>query len=471
MNIKEQSTNTNEVSVALGELRKSIDEIDDRLVELLKQRAALALEIAAAKAQAGKPTYIPERELEVLERVTAGDIGPMPEESLRIIFREIMSASRALQRSVGDKTEVNMLPLVNDAFLTLKPYIPGKPVSETKRELGLTDVIKLASNENPYGPSPKAISAATLALEQVNDYPDGGAFYLRQALAKHWGLDAKNFVVGNGTNEIIEMVVHTFLRHDENLLYTNPSFVIYKLAAQAIGCAVKEVPATADLRHDLKALARAVEKKTKLVFLDNPNNPTGGYNNRAELEAFFNDIPDDVVVVLDEAYFEYATAKDYPSGFDYLNKRQRLLVMRTFSKCYGLAGMRVGYAVGNFELIEYINRGRQPFNVNSVAQAAAIAAIEDHEHVEKSVQQNHQEMVRMLPLLRSMGLKVYDSQANFLLVDFHRDGEQLFTQMLHEGIIVRPMGPYGLPTSLRITIGTRSQNDRMIAVLTRILEK
>jgi histidinol-phosphate aminotransferase len=206
-----------------------------------------------------------------------------------------------------------------------------------------------------------------------------------------------------------------------------------------------------------------------LVFLDNPINPTGRYNSRAELEAFFGDLPDDVLVVLDEAYREYATASDYPNGLDYLGRRSRLLVMRTFSKCYGLAGLRVGYGVGQPELIDYINRGRQPFNVSLLAQSAAIAALGDRQHVEKSTRLNHEEMERLVPLLRARGLGVTDSQANFLLVDFHQDAEAVFSRLLREGVIVRPLRPYGLLTSARITVGSRSQNDRLLFALSRVL--
>ena len=362
-----------------------------------------------------------------------------------------------------------MLPLVNEAFLTLQPYVPGKPVAETERELGITDVVKLASNENPYGPSPKAVAALGGALHDVAEYPDGGAYYLRQALARKHHVDVGDVVVGNGTNEIIEMVIRTFLRPDETMLYTQPSFVMYKIAAQAAGRQVKVVNARADLAHDLAALAKAVDACTKLVFLDNPINPTGRYTTKSELEAFFDDIPDDLLVVLDEAYIEYASAPDFPRAVDYLAKRERLLVSRTFSKCYGLAGLRVGYAVGNRELIEYMNRGRQPFNVSIPAQVAALAALSDQDHVEMSTRLNRREMDRLVPLLRARGLGVTDSQANFVLVDFHRDGEEIFNRLLREGVIVRPLRPYALQTSARITIGTQAQNDRLLSALDRVL--
>jgi len=362
-----------------------------------------------------------------------------------------------------------MLPLVNDAFLTLTPYVPGKPIQETERELGLTGVVKLASNESPYGPSPKAVAAMQAVLAGVSDYPDGGAFHLRQAIAEKHGVEPRQVVLGAGTSEIIEMVIRTCLRPDENMLYADPSFVMYALAAQAAGRKLRRVPLTADLRYDLPALAKAADHKTKLIFIGNPNNPTGTYVSRRELEAFLGDIAPDVVVVMDEAYFEYAVASDYPNGLDYVSRRDRLLVLRTFSKCHGLAGLRVGYGVGDPELVDYLNRGRQPFNVNTLAQVAGLAALEDDAHVERTARQNRVEMARLTPALRARGLTVHDSQANFLLVDFGKSAEEIFAKLLRQGVIVRPMGAYGLATMARITIGTPAQDDKLLAAIEQVL--
>ena len=362
-----------------------------------------------------------------------------------------------------------MLPLVNDSFLTLKPYVPGKPISETERELGIRGCIKLASNENPYGPSPKAVEAIKGALAGLHDYPDGGAFYLRQALADKHRVDANQIIIGNGSNELLDMVVRTCVRPGENVLFANPSFIVYKLVPQASGLTVRDVPLTSDMRYDLPAIAKAVDERTKLVFVGNPNNPTGTYLTRAELDEFFARIPQDVIVVMDEAYCEYAVAPDYPNGLDYLSRRERVLVLRTFSKCYGLAGLRVGYGMGNTELVAMLNRCRQPFNVNSLALVGAIAALTDEEHVATTVRRNRSELTRLVSALRGRGLTVYDSQANFVLVDFKRDGEKLFSQMLKQGVIVRPVANYGLPTCLRITIGKPEQNDRLLETLDRVL--
>jgi histidinol-phosphate aminotransferase len=362
-----------------------------------------------------------------------------------------------------------MLPLVNDPYLTLTPYVPGKPISETERELGIRGVVKLASNENPYGPSPKAVAAIERALSSLHDYPDGGAFYLKQALAKRHGVGLESLIVGNGTNELLEILLRTCLRPGENTVYAAPSFIVYKLVPLAMGIEVRDVPLTAGLKYDLPAMARAVDERTKLVIIGNPNNPTGTYVTKKDLDAFLAAIPDSVIVVLDEAYFEYVTAADYPDGMTYVNKRERLMVLRTFSKCYGLAGLRIGFGVAEPKLIDFLNRGRQPFNTNSLGQVGALAALDDGEHVAMSVERTRHEMARLVPALRRMGLTVYDSQANFVLVDFARDADAIFKKLLGEGVIVRPMGPYGLPKAARITIGTPPQNDKLLAALTKVL--
>ncbi len=349
-----------------------------------------------------------------------------------------------------------MLKLANDSYDHLKPYVPGKPISETQRELGLERCIKLASNENPLGPSPKALAAATRALQHINDYPDGGAYALKQGLSRFLDVSSDMLIVGNGTNELIEMLIRTFIRPDENLLYIQGTFIAYRLCAEAAGVAIK------DVGNDLDAIIAAIDEKTKMVFIGNPNNPTGSYINKKDLEYFLGKVPCDVIVVLDEAYFEYATAPDYPNGLAFLSSHDRLVVTRTFSKCYGLAGLRVGYAVAQPELIDYLNRGRQPFNVSSIAQEAALAALDDQEHVKRSVAMNAQEMQRVVPALESRGLKVTPSQGNFVLVDFHQPAHDVFQKLLHQGVIVRPMAGYGFATSQRITLGTPEQNDMLL---------
>lgn len=360
-------------------------------------------------------------------------------------------------------------PLVNDGFLTMTAYVPGKPVGETERELGLADVIKLASNENPLGPSPRALAALRAAMAGVGDYPDGGASLLRRRLARHHGVEPEHLIVGSGSNELIDMIVRTCVRPGENLVLAATSFIAYKMAAQAAGREFREVPQK-ELRCDLPAMLAALDGRTKLVFLANPNNPTGTYVTRDELAAFLGAVPPEVVVVLDEAYGEYAWAADYPDGRAAL-ARPRTLVLRTFSKVYGLAGLRIGYGLGDAELIDYLNRGRLPFNSNSLAQAAALAALDDPEHVRRSVALNRREMERLVPRLRARGLAVTESQANFVLVDFRRDGMAVFEQLLRQGVIIRPVGNYGLPAHGRITLGTAEQNDRLVAALDRVLDR
>ena len=365
------------------------------------------------------------------------------------------------------------MQLVNDAYLTLTPYVPGKPVTETERELGITGVIKLASNENAFGPSPKAVDAMRAALSGVHDYPDASAFYMKKALAQSLGVTEQHLVMGNGGDELIDAVVRACVRPGESLLYADPSFISYKLRAQQAGVGIRGVPLK-DHRYDLPAMAKAADATTKLVFIANPNNPTGTYVTAAELDTFLAAIPKDVVVVLDEAYVEYVRAKDYPRSIAIMKQRPRTMVLRTFSKAYGLAGVRVGYGIGDPELIGYLERGRGPFNVSSLAQIAAMAALTDKEHVQRTVDNNTREMERVVPALRAMRsagkpLEVAESQANFIMVDVHTSGPKIFEAMLKQGIIIRPLANYGLTTQVRITLGTPEQNDRMLDAMRRVL--
>ncbi len=365
------------------------------------------------------------------------------------------------------------MQLVNDTYLTLTPYVPGKPIAETERELGITGVIKLASNENAFGPSPKAVEAMRAALSGVHDYPDASAFYLKQALAESLGVTPQHIIMGNGGDELIDGIVRACVRPGETLLYANPSFISYKIRGHQVGAAIREVP-LASHRYDLPAMAKAVDATTKLVFIANPNNPTGTYVTAAELDAFLAAIPKDVVVVLDEAYVEYVRAKDYPSSMPIVKTRPRTLVLRTFSKAYGLAGVRVGYGIGDPELVGYLERGRGPFNVGSLGQIAALAALTDKEHVKCTVDNNTREMERVVPALRAMRsagkpVEVTESQANFIMVDVHVSGPKTFDAMLRQGIIIRPLANYGLTTQVRITLGTPEQNDRMLDAMRRVL--
>jgi histidinol-phosphate aminotransferase len=363
--------------------------------------------------------------------------------------------------------------LVNDAYLTLQPYVPGKPVSETERELGISGVIKLASNENAFGPSPKAVEAMRAALTGAHDYPDASAFHLKRAIAERLGVAENQLMMGNGGDELIDYIVRACIRPGESLLYANPSFISYKMRAQQAGVAIREVPLK-DHRYDLPAMAKAVDATTKLVFIANPNNPTGTYITAAELDAFLTAVPRDLIVVLDEAYLEYVRASDFPKTIPIVKTRPRTLALRTFSKAYGLAGVRVGYAVGEAELTGFLERGRQPFNCNSLAQVAALAALADKEHIQRSVDNNTREMERVSAALRGMrsggeALGVTPSQANFIMVDVHTSGPKTFEALLQQGIIVRPLANYGLMTHVRITLGTPEQNDRMLAAMRHVV--
>jgi histidinol-phosphate aminotransferase len=360
---------------------------------------------------------------------------------------------------------MTMRPLINDALRAFEPYVPGKPVKETERELGITGCVKLASNENPYGPSPRALAVLKGELGDLHLYPDSGAYYLKEALARRHGVSASRIVVGNGTNEIIELIARTCLLPDDNVVCAVPSFIVYKLVTLAMGRVLREVPVLPDLRYDVAAMARACDEKTKILFLGNPDNPTGTYLPRPVLEALLREIPPSVLVVVDEAYFEYAHAPDYPNALDYLDLRERLVVLRTFSKCYGLAGLRVGYGIGAPELIDYMNRARQAFNANTLAQAAALAALDDEAHVRHAVDMNRAELPRLIAELRSRDIVAHDSQGNFVLADFGRNGEDVFQALLRRGVIVRPMRPYGLPNALRITVGRPDENDRLLGAL------
>lgn len=356
--------------------------------------------------------------------------------------------------------------LVTPSIEELRPYQGGKPIEELVRERGVADVVKLASNENPLGPSPLALEAAARALSEVHRYPDGSAFRLRQAVAEFHSVPMDEVLHGNGSNEIIELLIRTFTTSQHHIVFGQPAFSMYRVAVMAHGVPFTAVPTRADLVHDLDAMAAAVRPETRLLLIDNPNNPTGTYVARKVLERFLGELPPHVLVVMDEAYFEYATAEDYPDSLRLRGLRERLVVLRTFSKAYGLAGLRVGYGIGPAPLMEYVNRLRAPFNVGVPAQEAGIAALGDRDHLEASVRLNGSERQWLTEELATRGFVVTPSQANFVLVDFKRPAPELYDRLLGQGVIVRPIG--GLDTSLRITVGTREQNLRFVEALDRV---
>jgi len=359
--------------------------------------------------------------------------------------------------------------LVLPSIEAMRAYPPGKPWRHVAKELGISEqeILLLAANENVLGPSPHAVAAATKMLAEAHLYPDGNCTVLKEAIAKKINVDAARLVIGNGSNEIIELLVRTFVGPDESVVSAWPSFVVYRLAAQAQGRDAILSPLFRD-RFDLPALAGLVDHRTKIVFIANPNNPTGTYVNKRELNAFLERIPPSVIVVLDEAYFEYATAPDYPNGLTDFPGRPRLVVLRTFSKAYALAGLRVGYGVMDPELVDYIDRVRQPYNVSTVAQVAAIAAMEDEAHLAKSVALCAAGRIQLEEGLRKLGMGWVPSQANFVVVHTKIDGDRAQHEMKSHGILVRSMGAYAMPHSVRVTVGTLEMNVRVLAALAKL---
>jgi histidinol-phosphate aminotransferase len=361
------------------------------------------------------------------------------------------------------------MPLVTPSIERIQPYQPGTPIEQVAAKLGFdaSEVVKLASNENPLGPSPRGIAAAARELERVHRYPDSEAPSLRGALAKRLGVGVDEVVVSNGSNELLELLVRTFCAGGEHVVFGEPAFVVYRLACLAQGAPHTAVPLEAGYVHDLPAIAQAIRPDTRLVFIANPNNPTGTYVGRRELERFLRSIPREVIVVLDEAYIEYVDAPDFPDGLTLRSVHPRIAVVRTFSKIYGLAGLRVGYAVMPAELAGYIHRVRAPFNVNSIAQAAGVAALDDAEHVARARALNLEEKAFVGERLERLGVRVVPSQANFLLIDVGRPAQGLYDALLQHAVIVRTVPP--LPSMARVTLGTRAENERFLAALQTVL--
>jgi len=359
---------------------------------------------------------------------------------------------------------------VRPNILNVKQYVPGKPIEEVQRELGLKEVIKLASNENCMGPSPKAIEAVRKSLKDVNRYPDASSFYLRKKLAKSLGVDEASLIFGNGSDEVIGMAIRTFVGSGDEVVIAKPTFLIYEIISQIQNAEIKFVPLARDLRHDLDAMKDAITEKTKIVFIANPDNPTGTYVTKAELDDFFKGLPEKVIVFLDEAYFEFANYgfKDYPNGLDYLD-RPGVIVARSFSKAYGLAGLRLGYGISNPEVIGYMERTREPFNVNLLAQAAGAAAIDDKAFLKKTLSHVDKEKEFLYSAFRKMKLNYVKSATNFILVDTGIDCKKVFNELLKRGVIVRDMKVWGLDTYIRVTIGTRGEDEKFVEALKSVL--
>ncbi len=358
----------------------------------------------------------------------------------------------------------------NEYVSNLVPYIPGKPVQELERELGIRSIIKLASNENPLGPSPLAIEAISNALTSVNMYPDGDAFYIKHKLADRLNVRPENLIFGNGSNEVIDIIARTFMKAGDEAVMGEYAFIVFPIVTQAVGARVVVSPMP-DLIHNLKDFYSRITSKTRAVFIANPNNPTGTIVRRQELEWFLEVVPDDVVVVIDEAYFEYVDVREYPNSLDYHNSGKSVITVRTFSKIYGLAGLRLGYGVSSPEIISPMHRVRQPFNANLLAQAAAFAALDDRNHVAKARLINKEGLSYFSRELKQLKISFTPSFSNFILIDLKSDPISVYNSLLELGVIVRPVVNYGLKTHLRVTVGLPDENERFIWALKRVLGK
>ena len=351
-------------------------------------------------------------------------------------------------------------------------YIPGKPIEEVQRMLGLKQVIKLASNENPLGPSPKAANAIKKALKDMNRYPDAASWYLKAKIATTLKTEINRIICGNGSDEVIILSMKAFVNSGDEVIIAKPTFLIYQVAAGIAGANIKFVPLTKDLKYDLKSMKKSVTDKTKIIFIANPDNPAGSYVTKKELDEFFDGLPEDVIVYLDEAYFELAkdAASDYPDGTDYL-ARPNLIVARSFSKIYGLAGLRIGYGITSPRIVNYLDKFRDPFNVNCLAQAAACAAMDDKEFVNKTLKIVKEERQFLYDELEKMGLEYVKTVTNFMMINVKRNSKKVFEDMICKGVIIRDMQAWGYDTFIRVSVGTRKENQIFIDTLKKVLAK
>jgi histidinol-phosphate aminotransferase len=361
-----------------------------------------------------------------------------------------------------------MTVLIPEHLQKVKPYIPGKPMEELERELGISGSVKLASNENPIGPSTLALEAIAKSTAQLHRYPDGGAHYLTAALAKKWDLESDSIVVGNGSDDHIGMICRACLLPGDEVIIPQPSFLMYELAVRWCAATPVFIPLK-DLSIDLDSILDAVTAKTKIVFLCNPNNPTGSYFNHTELDLFLDRLPEGVVTVIDEAYVEFVRADDFPKSIELLRNGRSIIVLRTFSKAYGLAGLRVGYGLMSAKWANLLHRVRMPFNVSIPAQMGAIAALDDIQHLENTCRVIHQGLEWLFSELTRMGLAFYPTQANFFLIDVQQSADDLYEKMLRQGVIVRSMSAYGYSRFIRISAGLPEENQRFIKALDEVL--
>lgn len=362
---------------------------------------------------------------------------------------------------------MDYIKLANSGVQQLKPYEPGKPIVELERELGVTDIVKLASNENPLGPSHKALHALRY-MDDLHLYPDGAGFALKAALSEKLGVAANQLTLGNGSNDVLELIARAYLQPGDEAVFSEYAFAVYPLVT--LGCSAKPVQVSSNLYgHDLAAMAEAVTERTRVMFVANPNNPTGTWFNAHALDEFLSRVPERVIVVLDEAYFEYVEESHYPNGIDRLEKYPNLVVTRTFSKIHGLAGLRIGYGVSSPQIADVLNRVRQPFNVNTPAMLAAEAALADEDHLENSRSENTSGLVQIAEGLQALHLEQIPSVANFIAFDCGRDAMPIYEGLLKEGVIVRPLAGYGMPNHLRVTVGTSRENERFLIALKKVM--
>ena len=350
------------------------------------------------------------------------------------------------------------------------PYLPGKPLSEVERELGLKDVVKLASNENPLGPSPLAMNAIKKHINEVNLYPDDGVYYLRQKLASALNLSMDQIIIGNGTTEILGVIARTFLSPEDYAIVADQTFLVYQLAVQAVNGNLITVPLK-NYTYDLPAMAKAITPQTKLIYIANPNNPTGTMVTGEEVDHFLNSIPEDIVIALDEAYYEYIENPAYPDSLRYVREGRLVIVLRTFSKIYGLAGLRIGYAIASKEIIQYLIKAKTLFNTNHLAQVGAMAALDDYDFVNKGKRVNREGYQFLAQELDRLKVEFIPSVGNFILLIVQEDPYKVYQELLRRGVIVRPMKRWNLPQGIRVTIGTPQQNLRFIKALKESLEQ
>ena len=371
---------------------------------------------------------------------------------------------------------INFSSLAVDGVQALQPYLPGKPIEELERELGVSNTLKLASNENPMGPSPKVILALNDQSLRHELYPDGGGFALKAKLSKNLGVRPEQITLGNGSNDVLDMIARAFLCDGREAIYSEYAFAVYPISVQAVGATAKVSKALPSEHednpygHDLDAMAALVNDKTRVIFIANPNNPTGTWLKADELDHFLSNVPQDIIVVVDEAYFEYVIEADYPNTLLWLDKYPNLIVTRTFSKIFGLAGLRVGYSVCSEEIADLLNRVRQPFNVNSSALIAASAALDDEDHLIQCREMNTKGIKFWRMACQYRGLEYIPSVGNFVTVDFEQDAMPIYDAMLREAVIVRPIANYGLPNHLRITVSTPQENQKCLDAFDKVLD-